>query len=66
MLKWLGTIAGIAGAVLIVLNICGHIVHIGFVFFAVSALSSVIAGWRIGEMSLGGGPDEIKRRDRAL
>ncbi len=52
MLKWLGTIAGIAGAVLIVLNICGHIVHIGFVFFAVSALSWVIAGWRMGEMSL--------------
>jgi len=58
-----GTIAGIAGTVLVALNIVGNIV--GF-DFAVSALSWVIAGWHIDEMSLVGGPDEIKRRDRAL
>ena len=52
VLKWLGAAAGIAGAVLIALNIGGTIVGIGFVFFAVSALSWVIAGWRMGEMSL--------------
>ena len=40
-----GTIAGIAGAVLVALNIGGNIVGIGF---AVSALSWVIAGWHIG------------------
>ncbi len=51
-LKWLGTAAGITGAVLIALNIGGTIVGIGFVFFAVSALSWVIAGWRMGELSL--------------
>ena len=51
-LKWLGTAAGITGAVLIALNIGGTIVGIGFVLFAVSALSWVIAGWRMGEMSL--------------
>ena len=58
-----GTIAGIAGTVLVALNIGGNIVGIDF---AMSALSSVIAGWHIGEMSLVGGPDEIKRRDWAL
>ena len=58
-----GTIAGIAGTVLVALNIGGNIVGIDF---AMSALSSVIAGWRIGERSLGGGPDEIKRRVWAL
>ncbi len=63
MLKWPGTIAGIAGTVLVALNIGGNIVGIDF---AMSALSSVIAGWRIGEMSLVGGPDEKKRRDWAL
>ena len=52
VLKWLGAIAGITGAVLIALNIGGTIVGIGFMFFAVSALSWVIAGWRMGEMSL--------------
>ena len=36
-LKWLGTVAGIAGALLIALNVGGTIVGIGFMFFAVSA-----------------------------
>ena len=52
VLKWLGTTTGIAGAILIALNIGGTIVGIGFVFFTVSALSWVIAGWRMGELSL--------------
>ena len=43
--KWLGTVAGIAGALLIALNVGGTIVGIGFVFFAVSAASWVVAGW---------------------
>ena len=38
-LKWLGAVAGVTGAILIALNIGGTIVGIGFVFFAVSALS---------------------------
>ena len=52
VLKWLGAVAGIAGALLIALNIGGTIVGIGFIFFAVSALAWVIAGWRMGELSL--------------
>ena len=51
-LKWLGAAAGIAGALLIALNIGGTIVGIGFIFFAVSAAAWVIAGWRMGELSL--------------
>ena len=35
--KWLGTVAGVAGALLIALNVGGTIVGIGFIFFAVSA-----------------------------
>ncbi len=42
--KWLGTVAGIAGALLIALNVGGTIVGIGFVFFAVSAAAWVVAG----------------------
>ncbi len=49
--KWLGTVAGIAGALLIALNVGGTIVGIGFIFFAVSA-AWVVAGWRMGEPSL--------------
>jgi len=52
VLKWLGTVAGIVGALLVALNIGGTIVGIGFVFFAVSAASWVVAGWRMGERSL--------------
>ncbi len=51
-LKWLGTVAGIAGALLVALNVGGTIVGIGFVFFAVSATAWVVAGWRMGEPSL--------------
>ncbi len=50
--KWLGTATGIAGALLIALNVGGTIVGIGFVFFAVSAAAWVVAGWRTGEPSL--------------
>ena len=54
--KWLGTVVGIAGALLAALNvgrtIGGTIVGIGFVFFAVSAVAWVVAGWRMGEPSL--------------
>ena len=50
--KWLGTVAGIAGALLIALNVGGTIVGIGFVFFAVSAAAWVVAGWRMGEPAL--------------
>ena len=50
-LKWLGTVAGIAGPLLVALNVGGTIVGIGFVFFAVSAASWVVAGWRMGEPS---------------
>ncbi len=49
--KWLGTVAGIAGALLIALNVGGTVVGIGFVFFAVSATAWVVAGWRMGEPS---------------
>ena len=52
ILKWLGTVAGIAGAILIALNVGGTIVGIGFVFFAVSATAWVVAGWRMREPSL--------------
>ena len=51
-LKWLGTVAGIAGALLIALNVGGTIVGIGFIFFAVSAAAWVVAGWRMGEPAL--------------
>ena len=51
-LKWLGTVAGIVGALLVALNIGGTIVGIGFVFFAVSAAAWVVAGWRMSEPSL--------------
>ncbi len=50
--KWRGTVSGIAGALLIALNVGGTIVGIGFVFFAVSAAAWVVAGWRMGEPSL--------------
>ncbi len=50
--KWLGTVAGIVGALPVALNIGGTIVGIGFVFFAVSATAWVVAGWRMGEPSL--------------
>ena len=50
--KWLGAVAGIAGALLIALNVGGTIVAIGFIFFAVSAAAWVVAGWRMGEPSL--------------
>ncbi len=50
--KWLGTVAGIAGALLIALNVGGTVIGIGFVFFAVSAAAWVVAGWRMGEPSL--------------
>ena len=50
--KWLGTVAGIAGALLIALNAGGTIVGIGFVFFTISAAAWVAAGWRMGEPSL--------------
>ncbi len=50
--KWLGAVAGIAGALLIALNVGGTVVGIGFVFFAVSATAWVVAGWRMGEPSL--------------
>ncbi len=50
--KWLGTVAGITGALLIALNVGGTIVGIGFIFFAVSATAWVVAGWRMGKPSL--------------
>ena len=50
--KWLGTVAGIVGALLVALNIGGTIVGVGFIFFAVSATAWVIAGWRMGQPSL--------------
>ncbi len=51
-LKWLGTVAGIAGALLIALNVGGTIVGIGFIFFAVSATAWVVAAWRMGFLRL--------------
>lgn len=48
--KWVGTATGIAGALLIALNI-GH-VGIGFVLFAVSSALWAVAGWVHREMSL--------------
>ena len=50
--KWLGTVVGIAGALLVALRVGGTIVGIGFSFFAVSATAWVVAGWRMGEPSL--------------
>ncbi len=50
--KWLGTVAGIVGALLVALNVGGTIVGIGFICFAISAVAWVVAGWRMGEPSL--------------
>ena len=51
-LKWLGTVAGIVGALLVALNVGGTSVGGGFIFFAISAAAWVVAGWRMGEPSL--------------
>ena len=48
--KWLGTIAGVVGAMLIALNI-GQ-VGMGFILFTVSSTLWLIAGWMHREMSL--------------
>ncbi len=49
-LKWIGTGTGVAGAILIALNIAA--VGIGFVLFTVSSSLWTYAGWAHREMSL--------------
>ncbi|MFV2056437.1 MAG: hypothetical protein ACC707_08205 [Thiohalomonadales bacterium] len=49
-LKWIGTITGIAGASLLAANV--DISGYGFILFVVSAISWIIAGWTMKEMSL--------------
>jgi len=49
-LKWIGTGTGIAGAILIALNIGA--VGIGFVLFTISSSLWTYAGWAHREMSL--------------
>ncbi len=49
-LKWIGTGTGVAGAILIALNIGA--VGIGFVLFTISSSLWTYAGWAHREMSL--------------
>ena len=49
-LKWIGTGIGVAGAILIALNIGA--IGIGFVLFSISSSLWTYAGWAHREMSL--------------